>query len=88
MTGLRAPARRKYLMFKAKIMIESSKTCRVIPIAKAQQAPLFGSTVANGPAIVGDKVEIQLFTTLKCNISCSYCVMDVGDALGSQGKAS
>ena len=34
------------------------------------------------------KTEIQLFTTLKCNIQCSYCVMDVGDVLWSQGKAS
>lgn len=39
-----------------------------------------------GEPIRGDKVEIQLFTTLKCNISCDYCVMSVGGALGSQGK--
>ena len=37
-------------------------------------------------AIRGNKVEIQISTTLKCNLSCSYCVLDVGDVIGTQGK--
>ena len=38
------------------------------------------------PAISGNRVEIQLSTTLKCNLSCSYCVLAEGDVLSSQGK--
>jgi uncharacterized protein len=34
--------------------------------------------------IVGDRVELQLLTTLKCNLKCSYCSLGVGDVLGSQ----
>jgi len=44
--------------------------------------------MTNLPAIRGDRVEIQLSTTLKCNLSCSYCVLAVGDVLSSQGKPS
>ncbi|CAG1019098.1 hypothetical protein BURC_03952 [Burkholderiaceae bacterium] len=35
-------------------------------------------------AIVGHRVELQLLTTLKCNLKCSYCSLGVGDVLGSQ----
>ena len=34
--------------------------------------------------IVGHRVELQLLTTLKCNLKCSYCSLGVGDVLGSQ----
>jgi hypothetical protein len=34
--------------------------------------------------IVGNRVELQLLTTLKCNLKCSYCSLGVGDVLGSQ----
>ncbi len=34
--------------------------------------------------IVGQRVELQLLTTLKCNLKCSYCSLGVGDVLGSQ----
>jgi len=34
--------------------------------------------------IVGGRVELQLLTTLKCNLNCSYCSLGVGDVLGSQ----
>src|SRR5487761_1900557 len=34
--------------------------------------------------IVGGRVELQLLTTLKCNLKCSYCSMSVGEVLGSQ----
>ncbi|MFT3818444.1 MAG: SPASM domain-containing protein [Rubrivivax sp.] len=35
-------------------------------------------------AITGHRVELQLLTTLKCNLKCSYCSLGVGDVLGSQ----
>lgn len=35
-------------------------------------------------AIVGERVELQLLTTLKCNLKCSYCSLGVGEVLGSQ----
>jgi uncharacterized protein len=36
--------------------------------------------------IVGERVELQLLTTLKCNLKCSYCSLGVGDVLGSQTR--
>lgn len=41
-----------------------------------------------GPAIVGGRVELQLLTTLKCNLKCSYCSIATGEVLGSQGHVS
>ena len=50
-------------------------------------------TTAAGPApapvsdpdpIVGGRVELQLLTTLKCNLKCTYCSLGVGEVLGSQ----
>ncbi|CAB1369974.1 radical SAM/SPASM domain-containing protein [Denitratisoma oestradiolicum] len=35
-------------------------------------------------AIVGGRVELQLLTTLKCNLKCTYCSLGVGEVLGSQ----
>lgn len=35
-------------------------------------------------AIKGSRVELQLLTTLKCNLKCSYCSLGVGEILGSQ----
>lgn len=40
------------------------------------------------PVIVGNRVELQLLTTLTCNLKCSYCSLGVGDMVGSQGKVS
>src|SRR5674476_1673365 len=34
--------------------------------------------------IGGGRVELQLLTTLKCNLKCSYCSLGVGEVLGSQ----
>ncbi len=34
--------------------------------------------------ILGRRVELQLLTTLRCNLKCSYCSLGVGDVLGSQ----
>jgi uncharacterized protein len=53
----------------------------------------FSQAAANSPGfqsdanpIVGDRVELQLLTTLKCNLKCSYCSLGVGDVLGSQTR--
>jgi len=40
------------------------------------------------PVIVGNRVELQLLTTLKCNLRCSYCSLGVGEVLGSQKHAT
>lgn len=34
--------------------------------------------------ITGGRVELQLLTTLRCNLKCTYCSLGVGDMLGSQ----
>ncbi|WP_199102141.1 MULTISPECIES: radical SAM/SPASM domain-containing protein [Aquitalea] len=36
------------------------------------------------PPIIGARVELQLLTTLKCNLKCTYCSLGVGNVLGSQ----
>lgn len=36
------------------------------------------------PAIVGDRVELQLLTTLRCNLKCTYCSLEEGGVVGSQ----
>jgi radical SAM protein with 4Fe4S-binding SPASM domain len=41
---------------------------------------------ATGPAIIGNRVELQLFTTLRCNLRCTYCSLGVGEVVGSQRK--
>jgi len=42
------------------------------------------AAVSDPNAIVGSRVELQLLTTLKCNLKCTYCSLGVGDVLGSQ----
>jgi len=44
--------------------------------------------IEHGPAIVGGRVELQLLTTLRCNLRCSYCSLGVGEILGSRRKVS
>ena len=39
-------------------------------------------------AIVGNRVELQLYTTLRCNLKCTYCSEAVGNVVNSQGKVS
>lgn len=39
-------------------------------------------------AIPGHRVELQLLTTLKCNLKCTYCSLGVGDVLGSQAQVA
>ncbi|OFZ71208.1 MAG: radical SAM protein [Betaproteobacteria bacterium RBG_16_58_11] len=51
--------------------------------------PLFSPSDAPAVSpIVGKRVELQLLTTLKCNLKCTYCSLGVGDMVGSQGKVS
>ncbi len=45
-------------------------------------------TVHPGEAIVGNRVELQLLTTLKCNLKCTYCSLGVGNVLGSQQEVT
>jgi len=52
-------------------------------MAKAKQSTSV-EAFAQAPAIVGNRVELQLLTTLRCNLKCSYCSLGVGDVLGSQ----
>lgn len=37
---------------------------------------------------MGNRVELQLLTTLTCNLKCTYCSLGVGEVVGSQGKVS
>jgi len=47
-----------------------------------------GGLEMQAPAILGDRVELQLLTTLRCNLKCSYCSLGVGEVLGSQPKVT
>jgi len=38
--------------------------------------------------VTGNRVELQLLTTLKCNLKCSYCSLGVGGVLRSQKHAT
>jgi uncharacterized protein len=49
--------------------------------------PSLLSASDTGP-IVGGRVELQLLTTLKCNLKCSYCSLGVGEVLGSQTQVA
>jgi len=40
------------------------------------------------PAILGNRVELQLLTTLRCNLKCTYCSLGVGEVLGSQQEVT
>ena len=40
------------------------------------------------PIVTGHRVELQLLTTLKCNLRCSYCSLGVGEVLNSQTTAA
>lgn len=42
------------------------------------------SACSDPDPITGNRVELQLLTTLKCNLKCTYCSLGVGDVLGSQ----
>ena len=48
------------------------------------QRPVTESTSSRARAIPGHRVELQLLTTLKCNLKCTYCSLGVGEVLGSQ----
>ena len=40
--------------------------------------------MSDADPIIGGRVELQLLTTLKCNLKCTYCSLGVGEVLGSQ----
>lgn len=46
----------------------------------------FTSAPVDVSPIIGRRVELQLFTTLSCNLKCTYC--SEKDVVGSQGKVS
>lgn len=55
------------------------------PITIHRDTPAQSQTGASDtPAIPGHRVELQLLTTLKCNLKCTYCSLGVGEVLGSQ----
>ncbi|HJW25250.1 MAG TPA: radical SAM protein [Rhodocyclaceae bacterium] len=57
----------------------SSRTIEIVPAPAAGGIPL-----SDPDPIVGGRVELQLLTTLKCNLKCTYCSLGVGEVLGSQ----
>ena len=57
-----------------------------LPVRPQEKIP--ANEVAPVSPIVGDRVELQLLTTLKCNLKCTYCSLGVGDVVGSQDKVS
>jgi radical SAM protein with 4Fe4S-binding SPASM domain len=40
------------------------------------------------PPIVGSRVELQLLTTLRCNLKCTYCSISEGGVRESQGNVT
>ena len=54
-------------------------TASAVPAATA-------GPVGAGDPIVGNRVELQLLTTLKCNLQCSYCSLGVGEVLACQDE--
>lgn len=46
------------------------------------------SLISDPQAIPGGRVELQLLTTLRCNLKCSYCSIAEGEVLGSQGNVT
>ncbi len=54
---------------------------------KLNASPLAAAR-ARSAAIRGERVELQLLTTLRCNLKCSYCSLGVGDVLGSQREVT
>jgi uncharacterized protein len=60
-------------------------TSRTMTSHTLQFAPAAARAPESDPdPIVGGRVELQLLTTLKCNLKCSYCSLGVGEVLGSQ----
>ncbi|MDP1735188.1 MAG: radical SAM protein [Sulfuritalea sp.] len=55
---------------------------QTISIVPSRTAPIHPVSAVS--PIVGGRVELQLLTTLKCNLKCTYCSLGVGEVLGSQ----
>lgn len=56
----------------------------VIPVLDRRPAP---APARDEAPIVGSRVELQLLTTLRCNLKCSYCSIE-GGVLRTQGNVS
>ena len=56
------------------------------PIRFLPADPQYPGLPPDTSPIVGERVELQLLTTLQCNLKCSYCSLGVGDVLGSQTR--
>lgn len=54
----------------------------IAPLAPSR--PVSAGLPSAASPIVGGRVELQLLTTLKCNLKCTYCSLGVGEVLGSQ----
>lgn len=50
------------------------------------ESPVLSLPRPDPAPIAGHRVELQLLTTLQCNLKCSYCSLGVGDVLGSQTR--
>lgn len=59
----------------------STRTLEFMPTRPAGQ-----NCPSDPDPIVGGRVELQLLTTLKCNLKCTYCSLGVGEVLGSQNE--
>ena len=59
--------------------MHSATPIHFFPSATTSEAPQ-----SDISPIVGGRVELQLLTTLRCNLKCSYCSLGVGEVLGSQ----
>jgi sulfatase maturation enzyme AslB (radical SAM superfamily) len=57
---------------------QTTENIAAAPLARAPRP------VSDADPIVGNRVELQLLTTLKCNLKCTYCSLGVGEVLGSQ----
>jgi len=57
---------------------------KVIPVHASPLSVTGAVPQSDSNPVVGSRVELQLLTTLKCNLKCSYCSLGVGEVLGSQ----
>lgn len=58
------------------------------PLTFHPSRPVSADDLAHESPVIGNRVELQLITTLRCNLKCTYCSAAVGDVLGSQGNVT
>ncbi|PWB54377.1 MAG: radical SAM protein [Nitrosomonadales bacterium] len=59
-----------------------------VPLNFHPRQPDHAADPVHESPVIGNRVELQLITTLRCNLKCTYCSAAVGDVLGSQGNVS